>query len=113
MTENEVERIFRDSRINLIVEGANEVMQSYVFGYGGKQLAEYMLGVKLPPWGGDGSPTTPDRQPRARSRASSTQAHEGRHPAGLEVFLGIRGKLPQINKRRSPELVRRERLCTL
>lgn len=46
MTENEVERIFRDSRINTIVEGANEVMQSYIFGYGGKSLAETMLGVK-------------------------------------------------------------------
>ena len=31
MTENEIERIFRDSRINLIVEGANEVMQSFIF----------------------------------------------------------------------------------
>ena len=28
MAENEIERIFRDSRINLIVEGANEVMQA-------------------------------------------------------------------------------------
>jgi hypothetical protein len=46
MTENEVERIFRDSRINLIVEGANEVMQSFIFAYGGKQLAERMLGIK-------------------------------------------------------------------
>src|SRR3954471_22114342 len=46
MTENEVERIFRDSRINLIVEGANEVMQSFIFAYGGKQLAERMLGVQ-------------------------------------------------------------------
>src|SRR4051812_1604658 len=46
MTENEIERIFRDSRINLIVEGANEVMQSFVFAYGGKQLAEMMLGVQ-------------------------------------------------------------------
>src|SRR5213076_1647558 len=46
MTENEIERIFRDSRINLIVEGANEVMQSFVFAYGGKQLAEYMLGIR-------------------------------------------------------------------
>jgi acyl-CoA dehydrogenase family protein 9 len=32
MTENEVERIFRDSRINTIVEGANEVMQQFIFG---------------------------------------------------------------------------------
>src|SRR5205814_2560656 len=40
MTENEVERIFRDSRINTVVEGANEVMQSFIFAYGGKQLAE-------------------------------------------------------------------------
>ena len=46
MTENEIERIFRDSRINLIVEGANEVMQSFIFAYGGKQLAEKMLGVQ-------------------------------------------------------------------
>lgn len=46
MTENEVERIFRDSRINTVVEGANEVMQSFIFAYGGKQLAEKMLGVQ-------------------------------------------------------------------
>ena len=46
MTENEIERIFRDSRINLIVEGANEVMQSFIFAYGGKQLAENMLGIQ-------------------------------------------------------------------
>ena len=46
MTENEIERIFRDSRINLIVEGANEVMQSFIFAYGGKHVAEQMLGVR-------------------------------------------------------------------
>jgi hypothetical protein len=46
MAENEIERIFRDSRINLIVEGTNEVIHSFIFGYGGKQLAEQMLGVQ-------------------------------------------------------------------
>lgn len=46
MTENEIERIFRDSRINTIVEGTNEVIRSFIFGYGGKQLAEQMLGVQ-------------------------------------------------------------------
>ena len=46
MTENEIERAFRDSRIFLIVEGANEVMFSFIFGYGGKQLAEYLIQLK-------------------------------------------------------------------
>jgi acyl-CoA dehydrogenase family member 9 len=46
MTENEMERIWRDSRINLIVEGTNEVMQSFIFAYGGKGLAESMLAMR-------------------------------------------------------------------
>ncbi|HWB19809.1 MAG TPA: acyl-CoA dehydrogenase family protein, partial [Phycisphaerales bacterium] len=50
MTENVLERLWRDSRINIIVEGANEVMHSFVFAYGSKQLGEYMLGVKNNPF---------------------------------------------------------------
>ena len=49
MTENEIERLWRDSRINVIVEGANEVMHSFVFAYGSKQLGEWMLGLKEDP----------------------------------------------------------------
>ena len=41
--------LWRDSRINTIVEGPNEVMHSFVFAYGSKQLGEYMLGVKKNP----------------------------------------------------------------
>ncbi len=49
MTENRVERMWRDSRINTIVEGANDVMHSFVFAYGSKQLGEWMLSVKNNP----------------------------------------------------------------
>lgn len=49
MTENEVERLWRDSRINTIVEGANEVMHSFVFAYGSKQLGEWMIALKENP----------------------------------------------------------------
>ena len=36
-------------RINTIVEGANQVMHSFLFSYGSKQLGEYMLGVRAAP----------------------------------------------------------------
>jgi acyl-CoA dehydrogenase family member 9 len=49
MTENGVERLWRDSRINLIVEGANEVMLSFIFGYGSKQLGETLLKIAANP----------------------------------------------------------------
>ncbi|HCT44292.1 MAG: acyl-CoA dehydrogenase [Phycisphaerae bacterium] len=82
MTENELERIFRDSRINTIVEGANEVMQSFIFAYGGKQLAEQMLGIKEM---ADNKKFTP-----TMLRAAI--------PLGMEVFLGMRKKAPSITK---------------
>jgi alkylation response protein AidB-like acyl-CoA dehydrogenase len=73
MTENHVERIWRDSRINTIVEGANEVMHSFVFAYGSKQLGEWMLGVKANPF----------KQIGAAARI------------GGELFLGFRRLAPK------------------
>jgi alkylation response protein AidB-like acyl-CoA dehydrogenase len=97
MTENEVERIFRDSRINLIVEGANEVMQSYVFGYGGKQLAEMMLGVK------NALMKDPDESVgaffgKAIKNSLRPEIMKRAIPLGLEVFFGIRRKRPTFSK---------------
>ncbi|MEM7622490.1 MAG: acyl-CoA dehydrogenase family protein [Planctomycetota bacterium] len=80
MTENEVERIFRDSRINTIVEGANEVMQAFVFAYGGKQLAEQLLGLK----------------DAAEKFQISWNLVKAGVPVATEVVLGIRRKAPAV-----------------
>ena len=76
MTENELERLWRDSRINPIVEGANEVMHSFIFAYGSKQLGEYMLGVKAAPFKNLGAALR----------------------IGLELFFGIRKPAPKITR---------------
>lgn len=94
MSENEVERIFRDSRINLIVEGANEVMQSYIFGYGGKQLAERLLGIKQAMAESFGKTLRNSFRPSIVGAAL---------PVASEVYLGIRRK-PSKLTRVSPEL---------
>ncbi len=97
MTENEIERIFRDSRINLIVEGANEVMQSFIFAYGGKQLAEKMIGVKeLVGWDGDeGFFANLSRIAKNGFRGDVLKAAL---PLGLEIFLGMKLRVPAAPK---------------
>ncbi|MEL7482927.1 MAG: acyl-CoA dehydrogenase family protein [Planctomycetota bacterium] len=82
ITANEIERIFRDSRINTIVEGSNDLMWSFIFGYGGKQLGEWMLGLRE-------AAKTGFYKPSLLKQAI---------PLGMEVFLGIRKKAPDINK---------------
>jgi alkylation response protein AidB-like acyl-CoA dehydrogenase len=49
ITANRVERLWRDSRINTIVEGANEVMHSFVFGYGVRGLSEQLMAIRSQP----------------------------------------------------------------
>ena len=76
MTENIIERIWRDSRINVIVEGANEVMHAFVFAYGSKQLGEWMLGIKSAP---------------LKNMSDAAKI-------GAQLFLGIRPPAPAISK---------------
>ncbi|MFG0331427.1 MAG: acyl-CoA dehydrogenase family protein [Phycisphaerales bacterium] len=84
MTENEIERIWRDSRLNTIVEGANEVMHSFVFAYGSKQLGESMMAVK-------DNATNPKFWGRGMK-------------LGAELFLGFREPAPSVTKL-SPQLI--------
>jgi len=94
MTENEVERIFRDSRINLIVEGANEVMQSFIFAYGGKQLAENLLSLKnMLLWDTDESVST-NLKGMMRAGLRPRIAARGVR-VGTEMLLGIKRSMPK------------------
>ncbi|MBS0195232.1 MAG: acyl-CoA dehydrogenase family protein [Planctomycetes bacterium] len=113
MTENEVERVFRDSRINLIVEGANEVMQSYIFGYGGKQLAEMMMGIK------DSLLKDSDEGlgaylAKAIKNSVRMDIMKRAVPIGMEVYLGMRPAMGRITRIKNAELAERgERLVAL
>ncbi|MBM4052233.1 MAG: acyl-CoA dehydrogenase [Planctomycetes bacterium] len=90
MTENSVERIWRDSRINIIVEGANEVMHSFIWAYGGKQLGEWMNGIKGSPFSNLGSAMQ----------------------IGSELFLGFRRGMPTFACR-NPRITRHLDECMM
>ncbi len=97
MTENEIERIFRDSRINLIVEGANEVMQGFVFGYGGRPLADQMLTIRDAYfWDKDESFTT--NIARIARNCVKPPLLKAAIPLGLEVFMGLKPAAPRITR---------------
>jgi len=112
MTENEIERIFRDSRINLIVEGANEVMQSFIFGYGGKQLAEQMVGVQEAlSWNHEGS--FGGNLTRIARNLTRGVVISRAVPLALQVWLGVKPALPRISRLHGSLAPRTERFCEL
>ncbi|MGH7175812.1 MAG: acyl-CoA dehydrogenase family protein [Tepidisphaeraceae bacterium] len=97
MTEAEVERVFRDSRINTVVEGANEVMQSFIFAYGGKQLAEKMLGVQeAVGWHKDESLGA--NLSRIFSNLFCPGVFRAAWPLGTELFLGIKPAASEVTR---------------
>lgn len=112
MTENEIERIFRDSRIYTMVEGANEVMQSFVFAYGGKQLAEQMLGV-LGAVGWDSDESLGSNLMRIMSNGVRPEVMKRALPLGSELFLGLKPSAPKIGKLHGSLRAHGERLALL
>lgn len=103
MTENEIERIFRDSRINLIVEGANEVMQSFIFAYGGKQLAEYMLGIQEKV-GWDKDEGFVRNNARIMKNIKKGPVFKAAMPLAVQMFLGKKPAAPQVAPNVDPSL---------
>lgn len=96
VTENEFERIWRDNRIHRIVEGSNEVMQSFVFAYGGKQLAEQMIGLQQALlWDEDETPA--ENVQRLVRNGLNPQVLSRAIPLGLQLFFGLKPGAPEIS----------------
>jgi hypothetical protein len=96
MTEHEVERAWRDNRIHSIVEGSNEVMQGFIFAYGGKQLAEQMLSVQdALLWDTDES--IGDNVSRIVKAATNPTIMGKALPLAGQLFLGLKPSKPEIN----------------
>jgi acyl-CoA dehydrogenase family protein 9 len=112
MTENQVERVFRDSRINLIVEGSNDLMQGFIFGYGGKKLAESLLTVQESVgWNkeeGFGTNIT-----RIMRNGMKPAVMKAAIPLGFELFLGMRRKPPTVRNVHPTLRAEADRMCRM
>ncbi len=96
MTEHEIERSWRDNRIHRIVEGANEVMQSFIFAYGGKQLAEQMIGIRQA-FSWDAGQDVRSNVSRLLSNGLNLDILKRAVPLAAELFLGVRAATPSID----------------
>ncbi len=95
VTENEIERIWRDNRIHRVVEGSNEVMLPFVFGYGGKQLAEQMIGLNEA-LGWDSDETLSENVSRILKSAMNPQILKRAIPLAVQLYAGKRPAAPVI-----------------
>ncbi len=97
VTENEFDRLWRDNRIHRIVEGSNEVMQAFIFAYGGKQLAEHMLGVlNTVQW--DDEQSFQDNVSRILGGTFTAKTVKAGTPLAAEIFLGKKVPAPALTR---------------
>ncbi len=112
MTEHEVERAWRDNRIHSIVEGSNEVMQGFIFAYGGKQLAEQMVSVQEALlWDTDES--IGDNLSRIFTAATNPTVMKKALPLAGQLFLGLKPSAPEIRNVHPAVRDQADRLATL
>ena len=112
MTEHEVERAWRDNRIHAIVEGSNEVMQSFIFAYGGKQLAEQMVSVQEAlTWDSDES-VGGNLGRMLRAATNPTVLSKALSLAG-QLYLGLKPSAPEIQNVHPAVQEQADRLGTL